>query len=115
LALENDSVESVEVFARLKADGAARGDADFRSGARVAADAGFARADVEDSEAAELDAVSFGECSFKAFEYGFDGGLGFDAGQSGTLNYLMYDVLLNQWLPPETRTRDAASALLRRC
>ena len=112
---ETDLVESVEVFARFETDGAAWSDADLGSGARVAADAGFAGPDVEDSEAAELYAISLGERPFETFEYGFDGGLGFDAGQSGTLNYLMYDVLLNQWLSPETRTRDAASALLRRC
>lgn len=105
----------MEVFTRFKPDGAAWSDADLGSSARVAANAGFAGSDVEDSEAAELDAVSLGECPLEAFKYGFDGGLGFDAGQSGTLNYLMYDVLLNQWLSPETRTRDAASALLRRC
>ncbi|HXO94678.1 MAG TPA: hypothetical protein VN825_11110 [Candidatus Acidoferrum sp.] len=105
----------MKVFARFKADGAAWGDADFGSRARVTADTGFARPDVEDPESAEFDAVSLGERPFQAFKYGFDGGLGFDAGQSGTLNYLMYDVLLNQWLSPETRTRDAASALLRRC
>lgn len=115
IGLEAASVECVEVFARFETDGAAWGDADFGSCARVAADAGFAGPDVEDSEAAEFYAVSLGERPFETFEYGFDGGLGFDAGQSGTLNYLMYDVLLNQWLSPETRTRDAASALLRRC
>jgi hypothetical protein len=95
----------VEVFAGFEADGSAGSDTDFCSGARVAADSGFAGADVEDSEAAQLDAISLGEGAFEAFKDGFDGGLGFYAGQSGTLNYLMYDVLLNQWLPPETRMR----------
>jgi hypothetical protein len=105
----------VQVFAGFEADGAAGSDADFRSGARVAADAGFAGPDVEDAEAAELDAISFGKRSFEAFKDGLDGSLGFYAGQSGTLNYLMYDVLLNQWLHPETRTRKAAFPLFRRC
>lgn len=113
--MEADSVESVEIFAGFEADGAAWCDTDFGSSAWIAADAGFAGTDIEDSEATQFNAVSLGERPFEAFEYGFDGGLGFDAGQSGTLNYLMYDVLLNQWLSPETRTRDAASALLRRC
>ena len=98
-------IQRVQVFAGFEAYGAARGDADFGSGARVAADSGLARAYIEDAKAAQLDAVSVGERAFKAFEDGFDGGLGFHAGQSGTLNYLMYDVLLNQWLPPETRMR----------
>lgn len=105
----------MEVFAGLEADGASRRDADFGSGARIAAYSGFARPDIEDSKTAELDAVSFCKRPFKAFKNGFDGGLGFDAGQTGTLNYLMYDVLLNQWLPPETRTQAAASSMLSRC
>jgi len=96
-------VQFVEVFAGFEAHGFAGGDADFRSGARVAANSCFSGPDVEDAEAAELDAVSIGECAFETFKDGFDGGLGFHAGQSGTLNYLMYDVLLNQWLSPETR------------
>jgi hypothetical protein len=105
----------MEVFAGFEAHGLARGDADFGSGARIAANAGFSRANVKDAETAQLDAVALGERFFEAFKDGFDGGLGFNAGQSGTLNYLMYDVLLNQWLPPETRTRDTASTVLRRC
>lgn len=96
--------EVVEVFAGLEPHGFAGGDADFCPGARVPSDAGFAWADVEDSESAQLDAVAGGESLLQAFKDGFDGGFGFDAGQSGTLDYLMYDVLLNQWLSPETQT-----------
>jgi hypothetical protein len=105
----------VQVFPWFEADGAAGSDADFGSGTRVAAYAGFAGPDVKDAETTEFDAVPLGERSLETFKDGFDGGLGFYAGQSGTLNYLMYDVLLNQWLSPETRTRDAASPVLRRC
>ena len=96
--------EVVEVFAGLEPYGFSGGDADFCPGARVASDAGFTRADVEDSESAQLNAVAGGESLLQAFKDGFDGGFGFDAGQSGTLDYLMYDVLLNQWLSPETQT-----------
>jgi len=98
----------VKVFARLEAHGAARRDADLRPRAGVASDTRLAGPDVEDPEAPQLDAVASGQGAFQAIEDGFDGGLGFYAGQSGTLNYLMYDVLLNQWLPPETMTRNAA-------
>jgi hypothetical protein len=105
----------VEVFAGFEADGTAGSDADFSSGARVASDAGFAWPDVEDAETAQLDTIPFGERSFEAFKDCFDGGLSFYAGQSGTLNYLMYDVLLNQWVSPETRTRKAAYPVLERC
>lgn len=102
----------MEVFAGFEADGAAWGDADFGSSARIASYAGFARPHVEDAEAAQLDTVAAGEGALEAFKDSFDGGLGFDAGQSGTLNYLMYDVLLNQWLPPETRTLAMTSPVL---
>ena len=50
--LSSGLVEEVEFFAGLEADGFAGSDADFGSGARVAAYAGFAGFDVEDSEAA---------------------------------------------------------------
>lgn len=105
----------MQVFAGFEAHRAAGRDADLGSSAWVAADAGFAGPHVEDAESTQLDAISLGKRSFETFKDGFDGGLGFNAGQSGTLNYLMYDVLLNQWLSPETRTRDAASPVLRRC
>ena len=94
----------MEVFAWFKSHGFAGGNTDFGPGAWVASDTGFAWADVEDSKSAQLDAVADGESLFQAFKDGFDGGFGFDAGQSGTLDYLMYDVLLNQWLSPETQT-----------
>ena len=102
----------MKVFAGFEADGAAWSNADFGSGARIASDAGFARPHVEDAETAQFDAVAAGEGALEAFKDSFDGGLGFDAGQSGTLNYLLYDVLLNQWLPPETRTLVTTSPVL---
>lgn len=102
----------MKVFARLEADGAAWRDADFGTGTRIASNAGFAWAHVEDAKAAEFDAVAASEGALEAFKDSFDGGLSFDAGQSGTLNYLMYDVLLNQWLPPETKTLAMTSPVL---
>jgi hypothetical protein len=96
-------IQLVEVFAGFEAHSFARGDADFCSGARIASDPCFAGPDIEDAKATQLDAVAPGEGLLETFEDGLNGGLGFDAGQSGTLNYLVYDVLLNQWLSPETR------------
>lgn len=99
----------MQIFAGLEADGTARCNADFGSGTRVAPDAGFAGPHVEHAETTQLDAIPVSQRALEALEDGFDSSLGFYAGQSGTLNYLMYDVLLNQWLSPETRTRNAAS------
>jgi len=93
----------VEIFAGLEAHSTAWSNAYLGSGAGIAAYSGFAWADVEDAETAQFDAVPVGKRLLEALKDGFDGSLGFNAGQSGTLNYLMYDVLLNQWLSPETR------------
>jgi hypothetical protein len=98
------SPELVEVLPRLKPDGFAGSNADFRPGARISSNTGFARADVEDAKSAQFNAVSGGKSLLEAFKDGFDGGLGFDAGQSGTLDHLVYDVLLNQWLSPRNTT-----------
>src|SRR5580704_11695482 len=52
------SRERLEFFAWLEAHGFAGRNANLLSGARVAADAGFARLHVEHAEAAKLDAFS---------------------------------------------------------
>ncbi|HUY81059.1 MAG TPA: hypothetical protein VMU92_04995 [Acidobacteriaceae bacterium] len=96
--------EIVKVFAGLEPHSFSGGDANFCPSARVPPDAGFTRTDVEDSESAQFNAVAGSESLLEAFKDGFDGGFCFDAGQPGTLDYLMYDVLLNQWLSPETQT-----------
>lgn len=58
------SVESVQLFAGLEANGFAGGDADLGAGAGIATDSGFPWTDAEDAEAAELDAVSGGKSGF---------------------------------------------------
>jgi len=97
----------VKVFAGFEAHGAARRNADLGPCAGIASNTRFAGPDVEHPKAPQLDAVASGQGALQAIEDCFDGGLGFYAGQSGTLNYLMYDVLLNQWLLPETATQNA--------
>jgi len=54
-------VEEVQFFAGLEANGFAGRDADFGTGAGVAADARLAGLDGEDAEAAQLNAVAFAE------------------------------------------------------
>ena len=53
-------IEQVELFAWFEANRFSGGDGDFGSGTRVAADTGFAWADIEDAEAAQLDAIAIG-------------------------------------------------------
>jgi hypothetical protein len=94
------SVEEVEFLARLEANRFARGNADFGSGAGITADSGLAGPNVEDPEAAELDALTFGESALKGLEYGVDRSLGFIALQPGALDHLVNDVLFYQDFPP---------------
>jgi len=72
-------------------------DADFGSGAGIATDSGFAGADTEDAESAQLNAFAGGQCLLEAFENRIDGCFGLCAGQAGAFNHVMDDVLFNQW------------------
>ena len=93
-------VQGVEFLAGLESNGFARGDADFRSGSGVAADARLAGPDAEDAEAAQFNAVSRGQGLFQAFKNGVHGGFRFGAGQPCTLNDVMNDILLDQCIYP---------------
>lgn len=90
----------MQFLSGFEADGVAGGYGDFCPGAGVAADAGFARTNAEYAEAAELDSVSFCEGVFEAFEDGVNGSLGLCARQSGSIDDVVDDILLNQCLDP---------------
>jgi hypothetical protein len=85
----------VELFAGLEADCLAGDDADFGSGAGIAADAGFAGLDGEDAEAAELDAVAGDHALLHAIEDGVDGGFGLGAGETSTFDNSEDEILFN--------------------
>ena len=72
LARFGGGFQALQFFAGLEADGFAWRDVDFFAGARIAADAGFARLDAEDAEAAQLDALSAAERILERFEYRLD-------------------------------------------
>ncbi len=95
----------LQLFARLEAHGFARRNGNFRAGARVAADAGFARLYVEDAESAQLDAVAFGERTLHALEDGFDGNFGLGFGDARLGNHFVDDVQLDQGLAPAAQFR----------
>src|SRR5579863_7309774 len=67
------SSERLQFLAGLEAHGFAGRDADFLAGARIAADAGLARAHVEYSEAPQLDTLALAERIFHCSKDGFDG------------------------------------------
>ena len=93
-------VEQMKLFAWLEADSFARCDADFGTRPGVAADARFARPDIEDAESAQLDTLAFGQRALQGLEHGVDGSLGLIPLQAGALNHLVNDVLFYQGLPP---------------
>jgi hypothetical protein len=89
------SVEDLEVFAGLEADGFAWGDADLGAGTGIAADAGLAGLDGKDAKTAQFDAVAVGEGLLHGFKDGVDGGLCLGAGKAGTLYHPLNEVLLD--------------------
>ncbi len=90
-------MERMQFLARLEAHGFAGGDADLGAGAGIAADTGFAGADAKNAESAQLDALACGQSLFQTLEYRIYRGLRFAAGQARALDYVMDNVLLNQW------------------
>ena len=94
------AVEEVEFLAGFETNGFAGSDADFGSGAGIAADSGFARTDVEHPKAAQLDALAVGEGPLQSLEHRIDSGLGLIALQAGAFNHLVNDVLFYQGFPP---------------
>ena len=91
------SVKGVQLLTRLEANGLPGGDTDLGAGAGIAADAGLAGTDAEDAKTAQFNAFTSGEGLFEAFEDRIHRRLGFGAGKAGALDYVMDDVLLNQW------------------
>jgi hypothetical protein len=89
-------VEKVEFLSWLETDGFTGGDADFGACAGIATDPGFARADIENAEAAQLDALSLGESALEALEYSIHGSLRLVALKAGTLDHMVNDVLFYQ-------------------
>ena len=90
----------MQLFTGLEAHGLAGGDADFGAGARIASDAGFARAHAEHAEAAEFDSLARRQSFFQSFKHRIDCRLGLGAGQARALDHMVHDVLFNQsWSP----------------
>jgi hypothetical protein len=90
----------VKLFAGFEANGFAGGNADLRASAGVAPETRFAGTDVEDTKAAQFDALAIGERALESLEYGIDSSFGLIPLQAGALNHLVNDVLLYQGFPP---------------
>jgi hypothetical protein len=97
------SIQSVKFLAGLEAYGLAGRDADLGTCSWVTPDAGFARANAEDAEAAELDPVACGESILEPFEHCVHGGFCLGTRQACPLNNVMDNILLNQCRRPLNR------------
>jgi hypothetical protein len=90
------SLNRLQLFARLEADGFARRDIDFLTGARVATDARLARLDVEDAETAEFDPASASQGGLQRFKNGFNSLFGLRACYACAGDDCVHDVELDQ-------------------
>ena len=93
-------VDGLQLFAGLEADGFAGRNVDLCAGARVTADAGFARADVEDAESAEFDAIALGESLFHALKDDFHCALSLSLGDASPCDDFVDDVELDHAAAP---------------
>jgi hypothetical protein len=95
--------QSLELLAGLEANRFSGRNADFFTGAGIAADTGLSGFDAEDAELAKFDALAAAECAFERLKDGFDGLLCFGAADVGLRDHSVYDVKLDHNRPPENR------------
>ena len=93
-------MQGVQFLAGFETDGFAWGNAHFSAGAGIAPDAGLTGTDAEDAESAQLNAVAGGQRLLEAFEYRVDRRFRLGARQSGALDDVMHDILLDQCRRP---------------
>ena len=87
----------MKLLAGFEADSFAGSDADLGAGSRIAANAGFSSADAKNAKSAQFDALAGGQGLLEALEYCIHRSLRLSAGEASALDYMMDDVLLNQW------------------
>lgn len=90
----------MQFFSWLEAYRFARSNADFAASSGIATDAGFSGSDAKNAKATQLNPVARCHGLFQSVKDTIHGRLCFDAGQSGTLNHLMNDVLFDQRFRP---------------
>ena len=92
--------DALKFFAGFEADRFAWRDVDLFAGARIATDAGLARLDAKDAEAAEFDALAAAECLLEGLENCFDSLLGFGAADESLRHYRIHNIQLNHTCLP---------------
>ena len=88
--------QRMQLLAGLEPYRFARSDADFSAGAGIAANAGLAGSDAEDAEASQFDPLACCKGLLETLEDSIHGRLSLNARQARALDYVVYDVLLNQ-------------------
>jgi len=85
----------MELFAGLEANCFAGCNGDFGAGPGIAADAGFARFDSEDTKATEFNTIARDQGLFHALKDGIDSRLCFGPRKACSLYYPLYKILLD--------------------
>src|SRR5712691_1378096 len=112
---QNAASERLQFLAGLEAHSLAGRDADFLAGPWIPPDACLARADVEHTEAAQLNPLSLAESRFHGFEDGLDGLLRFGPGHAGLVYHRVYNVELDHTRLPIATTASYARHAVAGC
>ena len=86
----------MQFFTGFESHSLSRRDADFGTGSRVAADAGFACANAEHAETTQFNALTRCQGFFQPLKHSVDCRFGLGAGQACALDHMVHDVLFYQ-------------------
>src|SRR5882724_2840661 len=92
--------DRLQLLARLESHSLTGWNRDFRTGSRVASDAGFARPYIEHAKASQFNAVTLSQGAAHALENSFDSQLSLGLGNAGLVDDFVDDVELDHWLLP---------------
>ena len=93
-------LQSLQFLTGFETHGLPGGNGNLGAGARIAADSGLPRLDVEHAETAQLDPVTLLERLFHLFKYGLDRHFSLGLGNSSLVDNFVDDIELDQGLPP---------------
>src|SRR5690349_12377780 len=91
----NSLIDGLQLLAGLEAHRLAGRDVHLGAGTRVTADAGLARAYVEDAKASQFNAVAVGKSFLHALKDGFHRQLGLGLGDAGLVDHFVDNVQLD--------------------
>jgi hypothetical protein len=105
-------IDRLQLFARFETYGFAWWDAHLGASARIAADAGLARTDIEDSETPQFDSIALRQSLFHALEDGFHSHFSFGLGNARLVHDFVDDVEFDH---NRLRRKFVAQAIEGRC